>query len=106
MIGDPEGLSRSPVDSVLARHASMRTITTTWPASALRPYNRVAAQARQLGIGFLATRSFLCFQRRCPAVIGHTIAYRDNNHITAAYAARVADAFRKAFLGAVGSAAR
>jgi hypothetical protein len=102
VIGDPEGLSRSPIDSVLARHASMRTITTTWPASALRPYNRVAAQARQRGIGFVATRGFLCSQRRCPAVIGHTIAYRDNNHITAAYAARVADAFRSAFLRAIG----
>jgi hypothetical protein len=104
VIGDPEGLSENPIDSVLARHASMRTITTTWPASALRPYNRIAAQARKLGIGFLATRGFLCFQRRCPAVIGHTIAYRDNNHITAAYAAQVADAFRKAFLRAVGNA--
>jgi hypothetical protein len=106
VIGDPEGLSRSPVDSVLARHASMRTITTTWPASALRPYNRVAAQARQLGFGFLATRGFLCFHRWCPAVIDHTIAYRDNNHITAAYSARVADAFRSAFLQAVGTASR
>jgi SGNH domain (fused to AT3 domains) len=100
VIGDPEGLSFRPADCLLSRHASMATCTSTWPASTLRAYNRVAATTKQLGVGFIATRGFFCFERRCPAVIGHTIAYWDNSHITAAYATRIASAFRAGFLKA------
>jgi len=100
VIGDPEGLSFRPADCLLSRHASMATCTSAWPASTLRPYDRVAAATKQLGVGFIATRGFFCFQRRCPAVIGHTIAYWDNSHITAAYAVRIASAFRAGFLKA------
>ena len=101
VIGDPESLSQSPLDCLLSRHASMATCTTTWPSSSLRLYDAVAARAKQLGAGFLATRGFVCFDRECPAVIGHTIVYRDNNHVTAAYSAQVADAFRAGFLQAL-----
>ncbi len=100
VIGDPEGLSRDPIDCLLSRHASMASCTTTWPPASLRPYNRVATRARHLGFGFLETRGWLCFQRRCPTVIGHTIAYWDSSHITVAYAVHVSGAFRTAFLRA------
>jgi len=101
VIGDPESLSRSPADCLLSRDASMATCTTTWPSSSLHLYDAVAARARQLGVGFLATRGFVCFDRECPAVIGHTIVYRDNNHLTVAYSAQIADAFRAGFLQAL-----
>ena len=101
VIGDPEALSQSPADCLLSRHASMASCTTTWPPSSLRLYDLVAARAKHLGFGFLATRGFFCFESECPAVIGHTIAYRDNNHITAAYSAQIADAFRAGFLRAL-----
>jgi peptidoglycan/LPS O-acetylase OafA/YrhL len=103
VIGDPEGLGASPVDCLLAAHASMKTCTTSWPPEALSGYDRVAGRARQLGLGFVATRGFFCFDRHCPAVIGHTIAYSDNSHITAVYAAALADAFRTGFERAVGA---
>src|SRR5262249_7031267 len=77
VIGDPEGLRSAPADCLLARNASMATCTTTWPPASLRFYDRVAALARAAGFGFLATRGWLCYERRCPAVIGHTIAYWD-----------------------------
>jgi len=82
----------------------MATCTTRWPPATLRSYDRVAATTRQLGIGFIATRGFFCFERQCPAVIGHTVAYWDNSHITAAYAVQIAGAFRTAFLRAAASA--
>ena len=104
VIGDPEGLSGNPTDCVLSSHASMATCTTRWPPATLRSYDRVAATTRQLGIGFIATRGFFCFERQCPAVIGHTVAYWDNSHITAAYAVQIAGAFRTAFLRAAASA--
>ena len=87
-------------------NASMATCTAAWPASTLRAYDRVAATTKRLGVGFIATRGFFCFQRRCPAVIGHTIAYWDNSHITAAYAVQIASAFRTGFLRAAAAGSR
>jgi hypothetical protein len=97
VIGDPEGLDRDPVDCVLSRHASMATCTTTWPRESLAFYDEVARRATTLRVGFLRTRGFVCFDRRCPAVVGHTIAWADNNHLTGAYSAQVAGAFRAEF---------
>jgi hypothetical protein len=101
VVGDPEGLDRDPVDCVLSRHASMRTCTTTWPAQSLELYDEVARRVTRLGVGFLRTRGFVCFDRRCPTVIGRTIAWADNSHMSAAYSAEVAPAFRAEFLRAV-----
>jgi SGNH domain (fused to AT3 domains) len=102
VIGDPEGLTDDPVDCLLSAHASMATCTTAWPSSALAPYDRVARETKQLGVGFLATRGFVCFEGRCPTVIGHTIAWMDTNHMTVAYAVEVAGAFRTALLQLTG----
>jgi hypothetical protein len=106
VIGDPESVNDQPADCMLSQHASMATCTATWPPSTLRSYDRVAATTRRLGIGFIGTRGFFCFERRCPTVIGHTVAYWDNSHITAAYAVQVASAFRTAFVAAVATASR
>ena len=77
--------------------ASMARCTTTWPTVSLRPYNQVASAMGRSDMGFLRTRGFVCYQRQCPAVVGHTIVWRDNNHLTWLYSAQVADAFRAAF---------
>jgi hypothetical protein len=100
VIGDPEGLERKPVDCLLSRHASMTTCATTWPAERLRVGDEVARRAGEVGAGFLATRPLLCFERTCPAVIGHTIAWADDNHVSGTYSAWVAPAFRAAYLTA------
>jgi hypothetical protein len=55
-----------PSDCVLSSHASMATCTTTWPPVSLRSYDRVADTTRHLGMGFIATRGFFCFERRFP----------------------------------------
>jgi peptidoglycan/LPS O-acetylase OafA/YrhL len=104
VIGDPEGLSGNPTDCVLSSHASMATCTTRWPPATLRSYDRVAASTTRLGIGFIPTRGFFCFERQCPAVIGNTVAYWDNSHITATYAVQIAGAFRTGFLRAAARA--
>jgi peptidoglycan/LPS O-acetylase OafA/YrhL len=96
LVGDPEGLVRSPVDCLLSRGASMARCTATWGPAVLRPYDRIAAGSRRRGLGFLATRGWFCFERTCPPVIGRTIAYKDPHHITAAYAGRLTAVFRAA----------
>jgi peptidoglycan/LPS O-acetylase OafA/YrhL len=101
VVGDPEGLRRNPTDCLLTRHATMADCTTTWPPISLRPYNNIAAGSRKLGMRFLDTRGWFCFERECPTVIGRTIAYRDNHHITAAYALRLTNPFTAAFRVAI-----
>lgn len=101
VIGDPEGLDQNPVDCVLSRGASLATCTTTWPPQSLAAYDEVARRVTSAGSGFLRTRGFVCFERSCPAVIGHTIAWADNNHLSWAYSAELGGAFRAAFLQAI-----
>ena len=106
VIGDPEGLDEGPIDCLLSRRASMARCTTTWPRASLEAYDEVDRTAKQLGVGFLQTRGFACYQRQCPAVVGRMIAWRDNNHLSAVYSAELADAFRAGFLRAVATARR
>ena len=95
VIGDPEGLDKDPVDCLLSANASMATCTTTWPASALEPYDEIARKAPKAGAGFLPTRGFVCFERECPLVVDRTIVWADSSsHMSAAYSAHVAAAFR------------
>ena len=101
VIGDPEGLDLTPADCILSRRATMGTCTTTWGAASLAAYDEVARGTKRHGVGFLRTRGFVCHDRRCPAVIGRTIAWMDNNHITPAYAVEIADAFRAGLHGAL-----
>jgi len=97
VIGDPEGLSTDPVDCLLASHATMASCTTTWPAGSLAAYDEISRRTKQLGVGFLPTRQFVCFEHECPTVIGNTIAWMDNSHLTVAYSTQIAEPFREAF---------
>ncbi len=97
VIGDPEGLAFNSPRCVVAPHASMLSCMTTWPPSALGAYDAVARAAKRLGVGFLPTRGFVCYRRQCPDVIGHTIVWMDNNHLTGAYSAELGGAFSAAF---------
>ncbi len=100
VIGDPEGLALDPVRCVLRPHASMSSCTTTWAPAALAAYDRVAGVTTSMRVGFLPTRGFVCHQRQCPAVVGRTIVWMDNSHLTGIYSAQLAGPFRAAFLRA------
>lgn len=100
VIGDPEGLEFNPARCVVVPHASLSSCTTTWPASALSAYDKIARAAKGMGVGFLPTRGFVCYRRQCPAVVGHTIAWMDNSHLTGVYTAELAGPFASAFVRA------
>ncbi|HUK96428.1 MAG TPA: acyltransferase family protein [Gaiellaceae bacterium] len=106
VIGDPEGLSFEPVDRLLSNGANMATCTTTWAAGVLAAYDEENSEAKRAGAGFLGTRGFVCYERHCPAVIGSTIAWLDDNHLSGLYSAEVAGAFRAAFLRSTGGLRR
>jgi hypothetical protein len=100
VVGDPEGPAYDPIPCLVAPGSSLSTCMTTWPAESLEAYDTVARATERLGAGFLPTRGFVCYARQCPAVVGRTIVWMDNSHITGYYSARVAAPFRAAFLRA------
>ena len=97
VIGDPEGLAGDPVPCVTARHATMANCTTTWPTASLRAYDTVARATQRLRVGFIRTRGLVCYRRQCPAVVGRTLVWMDNSHLTGRYSAQVAGPFGSAF---------
>ena len=101
IIGDPEGLRRDPLDCLLSRRASLRRCMATWWPHRLDGYDTVARRAKRASVGFVDTRGWFCFDRRCPAVVGRTIVYFDRHHVTAEYALRLSAVFRAAFKGAI-----
>ncbi len=46
--------------------------------------------ARATGAEVVDPTPWLCYQDKCPVVIGGTLSYRDDNHLTAEYAASLA----------------
>jgi peptidoglycan/LPS O-acetylase OafA/YrhL len=97
VLADNEGVNREPVDCLLARHATMKTCTSTWTDERFALNDDLAAVAKAKGFGFLNTRGWFCFEHQCPMVVGHTIVYRDTGHITKPYALALNGPFRTAF---------
>ena len=65
------------------------------PRSALMADMSVQA-ARQTGTPVVDPTKWLCWDGSCPVIIGSTISYRDTNHMSAAYSARLADPLARA----------
>jgi peptidoglycan/LPS O-acetylase OafA/YrhL len=99
VIGDTPKQSLQPVDCLLARHATMKTCTTTAPPAMWQVTDEIAAGVRSHGAAFLPTNGWFCFDYQCPMVVGRTIVVRDQGHLTEEYAAKVP--FRAAFNRAI-----
>ena len=97
VMADGEGVTKEPVDCLLARNATMKTCTTTRPANIFAFNDNVGKVARVNKFGFLNTRGWFCYQNQCPMVVAGTIVYRDKGHITKTYALRLSEPFRTAF---------
>jgi peptidoglycan/LPS O-acetylase OafA/YrhL len=97
MVADDDGVSKQPVDCLLAPHATMKTCTTSPPANILAFNNTLAKLAKVNRYGFLKTRGWFCYQNQCPMVVAKTIVYRDTGHITKTYALELTAPFRAAF---------
>ncbi len=100
VIGDPKGLTVNSESCLSTAHASLASCMTTWQSSALAAYDQVARGTKSLGASFLPTRGFICWEQRCPAVVGHTIVWMDTNHLTGIYSGQLAGPFRAAFMRA------
>jgi peptidoglycan/LPS O-acetylase OafA/YrhL len=97
LVADDDGITKQPVDCLLASHATMKTCTSTATDARYALNDALAKTAKRRGFGFLNTRGWFCYQHQCPMVVGHTIVYRDTGHITQAYGLMLAAPFRAAF---------
>ncbi len=98
VIGDPPALGFQPTDCLLARGATLGTCIRTLSADQVSAYEDAERAAKASGGAFLDTIGWFCFERRCPAVVGRTVTYREDDHITASYATELRGLFRAAFM--------
>jgi hypothetical protein len=97
LVSDDDGISKQPVDCLLARHATMKTCTPRLPATRFAFINSLAKLAKARRFGFLKTRGWFCYQRQCPMVVRRLIVYRDQGHMTKTYAVALTGVFRNSF---------
>lgn len=101
IIGDAPRQDRQPVDCLLSSHTTMAGCSSSPDWSM---YGAVADQANAQGVGFVDTNEWFCYQditndqEICPMVIGRTIVYFDQNHLTATYSRQLADPLQQALL--------
>jgi hypothetical protein len=53
--------------------------------------DREAQAARRAGVAIISATDWLCTAADCPLVRGSTLVFRDAHHLTATYAAKLAD---------------
>jgi hypothetical protein len=85
IVGDPPGLAQSADECLAGSDADLGDCAS--PASRadrlLIAAQRQAAKATRAG--FIRTRPWFCAEGLCPAVVGSTVTYRDDGHITTVY---------------------
>jgi hypothetical protein len=101
VIGDPPALGFQPTDCLLARGATLGTCIRTLGANQMSAYEDAERAAKRGGGAFLDTIGWFCYEGQCPAVVGRTVTYREDDHITRTYATELRALFRAAFIRAV-----
>jgi peptidoglycan/LPS O-acetylase OafA/YrhL len=95
LLSDTPTLSRDPLDCLTTRDVAD---CAEPPGIVLRdPDWRAGAEsvARRAGVAVVDPTPWLC-ARRCPLIVGDLLVYRDNNHLTSAYAASLSPLLRRA----------
>jgi peptidoglycan/LPS O-acetylase OafA/YrhL len=105
VLGDVFGETKQPVDCLLASNANMDRCSGQLDPDRLAAYQQVQTTTVNAGGGFIDSKGWLCALNRCPVVIGRTVAYLDNSHLTETYARQLGSPFRAAFRQASRAAA-
>ena len=106
VLSDTPRQSQQPIDCLLSTHATLQTCSSVWSPPAGAADSQVANLATQEGVGYIDTRGWFCLVSLCPMVVGHTVVFWDEGHITSEYAYELRNVFRAAFdaqLGANGT---
>ncbi|QTE27882.1 acyltransferase family protein [Pengzhenrongella sicca] len=91
-LADVPILPTQPGECLLARDATLGTCTFDVQRGNLNLERRSEKQALDAEVQFQPTSQWFCASGKCPVVVGSTIAYRDQVHVTATYSTQLADA--------------
>jgi peptidoglycan/LPS O-acetylase OafA/YrhL len=97
VVGDPPSHHQNPPECLLRTNNSLDDCTLTRSGDQIRAYKGIRQATTSEGGAFLDTLGWFCFENRCPMVIDHTVAYRDDSHISVTYALQLKELFRDAF---------
>ncbi|MFN8169860.1 MAG: acyltransferase family protein [Candidatus Nanopelagicales bacterium] len=88
-------------DSLADVRACQVTRADAYHASALytERHRMVSAAADEVGVGVVDPVSWLCSPTACPVVVGDTLVYRDDSHITNTYSTKLAPLFEPLLTG-------
>jgi hypothetical protein len=93
LVDDPPGSVSDPTDCLLRSGATLGSCMYAIPDGILALRTAMRSEAAAGHGGFVSTIQWFCAQTRCPTVVGNTIAYIDQNHISAAYATQLREPF-------------
>jgi hypothetical protein len=94
IMGDVPGTDTDPGDCLSQEGSTMATCTmdaTTRSVTGIVATRRVA---EELGVPYVNVAPLTCYEQRCPLVVGQTVVYRDDNHITMTWSRRLVDELR------------
>jgi peptidoglycan/LPS O-acetylase OafA/YrhL len=94
--GDAPGMPESPAVCLSARGASLGDCVFGRSDRSKLLFQAARNAALATGVDFVNPLPWFCYQGRCPAVVGSTVTYRDTEHITTAYAERLATPLQRA----------
>lgn len=90
VLADVPALGTDPVECVTDPRATMTRCTTTADPRVLTANRLTADAAREVGATFVEVDRLACLDRRCPAVAGGRMVYANADHLSVAWARRVA----------------
>ena len=93
MLGDPQPMDINPLDCLGRPSGRLRACSPNLSKKIHRQLNDgTKAATETVGGAFIDVDPWFCWRGICPMVIDHTIVFRDREHITSTYAARLAPA--------------
>jgi peptidoglycan/LPS O-acetylase OafA/YrhL len=95
VLGDPPGQDRLVPECLLAPRATMKACSSSPTSGQLETIAGVESVVAKFG-SFLNTTPWLCYQQVCPMVVGHSVVYREHDHITRTFGEELAPLFSAA----------
>jgi len=95
VIGDPPTQEAEPANCLLSAHATMKECSVAERPEDAEITAKMESVVASFGV-FLDTVPWICYEQVCPMVVGHSIVYGDQDHLTKSYTEALAPLFTSA----------
>jgi hypothetical protein len=90
LMEDAPGLAENPIDCLGAPGATLKTCTFGLPQVVIAHNALEEGIAASTGATYVEVLPWFCWSGLCPTVVGSTVAYADQTHMTAVYSLQLA----------------